>query len=123
MAFDPARRARQRKIQADLARAYADEEATPPEWIDLLAQVKDATTSIETLLATETERFVSEPDVRRALDRRSRIDANVRERIADINAKIRRLNLIAPRARFTRPALDADALLRPLYTSERSRTD
>lgn len=119
MPLDPARRARGKKIQADLAKAYEDDEASPPEWVDLLASVKDATAALEALVAEETERFVSDPDVRRALERRSRVDASVRGRVEEVNAKVRRLNLIAPHARFTRPALDPEVLLRPLYRSSR----
>lgn len=114
-----ARRARQKRIKADLAEAYTDEEASPPEWVDILTEVKEATASLEAEISRETERFTTDPDVKAALDRRERVANNALRRIDELNAKIKRLNLIAPNARFTRPAIDADRLLRPLFRSER----
>jgi hypothetical protein len=115
-----ARRARRRAIKRDLTEAYTDEEASPPEWVDLLAQVRDGTAELRELISKETDRFVADPDIRTALTRRDRVASDVRARVVDINRKVARLNLIAPHARFTRAALDADQLLRPLYRSKRT---
>ena len=116
-----ARRARQKTIQADLAHAYTDEEASPPEWVDLLDRTREASQSIRESVQYEAARFVSEPDIRRALAQRERIDAHVRDQITKLNEQIRRLNLIAPNSRFQRAPLDADEILRPLFRAERPR--
>jgi hypothetical protein len=116
-----ARRARQKTIQADLAHAYTDEEASPPEWVDLLETTREASRSILDSIQYEAARFVSEPDIRRALAQRERIEARVREQIAKINEQIRRLNLIAPNSRFQRGTLDADEVLKPLFRAERPK--
>lgn len=118
---EAARRARRKRIKEDLAKAYTDEEASPPEWVDILVEVKASTASLEAEVARETERFSTEPDIRRALDRRARFERVARDRIEELNRKIRRLNLMAPHARFTRPAVDAEAVLRPLFRTERRR--
>jgi hypothetical protein len=117
-----ARRARQKTIQADLAYAYTDEEASPPEWLDLLDTARDATRDIKDSVQYETARFVAEPDIRRALAQRERFDAQVRERIERVNVQIRRLNLIAPNSRFHRGTLDADEILKPLFRAERPKS-
>jgi hypothetical protein len=117
-----ARRARQQAIKQDLANAYTDEEACPPEWVDLLDQTREASRSITDEVIAETSRFASDPDIRTALARRDRFAARTRERIEKVNAQVRRLNLIAPNARFTRGTLDADEILRPLYRTQRQRT-
>jgi hypothetical protein len=114
-----ARRARQRSIQADLANAYTDEEASPPEWVDLLDRTREASRSIRESIQYEAARFVAEPDIRRALAQRERFDAHVREQIAKLNEQIRRLNLIAPNSRFQRGTLDPDEILKPLFRTER----
>jgi hypothetical protein len=116
-----ARRARQKQIQMDLAKAYTDEEASPPEWVDLLRRTIDGTLAVAEDVASETTRFVEEPDIRKALSRRDRFAAQARARIDKLNTQTRRLNLIAPNARFTRPTLDADEVLRPLYRTERTK--
>jgi hypothetical protein len=120
---DAARRARRKAIAEDLRRALTDEEASPPEWLDLFGDTRDAIAEIRSDLEAETARFVDEPDIRRALARRDRIAANVTERVNAVNIKIRRMNLLAPDSRFTRVTIDADALLRPLYRSTRRRPD
>lgn len=119
--MDPAaaRRARRRKIKVDLLDAFDDEEACPPEWVDLLAEVRAETEDLRDLVRRETDRFAREPDIRRALDRRGHVASAVRERASEINARIRRLNLLAPLARFQRATLDLEALLRPLYRTRR----
>jgi hypothetical protein len=117
-----ARSARRKAIQQDLAKAYTDEEASPPEWVDLLSRTREATREIDAEIASATNAFVSEPDIRRALAHRERFAARTRERIETVNAQIRRLNLIAPNARFTRGTIDADEVLRPLFRSERPVT-
>ena len=68
----------------------------------------------------ETELFVSEPDIRIALDRRERFAARIRDEIVKLNEKVRRLNLIAPNARFTRGTFDAEVVLQPLSRAKRS---
>jgi hypothetical protein len=114
-----ARRARRKAIKADLTHAYSDDEAAPPEWLDLLNTVNDETGELRRDVARETDRFVTEPDIRAALDRRERFASSARDRIVKVNRTIARLNLIAPHARFTRAALDAEALLRPLFRTPR----
>ncbi len=115
-----ARRARRKAIKADLTQAYTDEEATPPEWLDLLSDVRASSLQLRRTIVEETRRFIDEPDIKRALGRRDRVSDEVRRRTRDINAKIKRLNMLAPQARFTRTPLDADELLRPLYRSSRA---
>jgi hypothetical protein len=114
-----ARRARQKAIASDLTQAYTDEEAAPPEWLDLLTHVRDETKALRTDVREETERFATEPDIRAALARRDRVTASVRERTDALNKTVVRLNLIAPHARFTRAALDVEELLRPLFRTPR----
>ena len=104
----------------DLAYVTTDEEACPPEWVDLLMQVRDQTGSLREEIEAETKRFVTDPDIRTALARRERFASRAHERIAKINDRTRRLNLIAPNARFTRGTLDADEILRPLYRCVRA---
>jgi hypothetical protein len=117
-----ARRARQKSIQADLVHAYSDEEACPPEWLDLLDQARDASRSIRETVQHETARFVAEPDIRRALAQRQRVDTLLREQIDKVNTAIRRLNLIAPNSRFHRGTLDADEILKPLFRAQRPKS-
>lgn len=119
MDTEAARRARRIAIKHSLLDAYDDEEACPPEWVDITAEVRERTEALRARLADETQRFVAHPDVRVALRRRGRITRHTIEEVAKLNEKIRRLNLIAPNSRFTRAALDADELLRPLYRSPR----
>lgn len=121
MDTDAARRARRKAIKEDLAEVYTDEEASPPEWVDLLSQVRDETGQLREEIAAQTNSFVAESDIRSALARRERFVNRARDRVARINEKTRRLNLIVPNARFTRGTLDADELLRPLYRSTRAR--
>ena len=116
-----ARRARQKAIQADLVYATTDDEACPPEWVDLLDQAREASRTIRDSVQYEAARFVSEPDIRQALSRRERFDARLREQIARVNEQIRRLNLIAPNGRFQRGTLDPDEILRPLFRAERPK--
>jgi hypothetical protein len=120
MDTEAARRARQAKIKADLAEAYSDEEACPPEWVDILVEVDGTVATIRTAVVAETARFAAEDDIRRALVRRERVAHELRERMAALNTKIRRLNLIAPLPRFHRVALDPDDALRPLFRMRRS---
>jgi hypothetical protein len=115
-----ARRVRQQALKADLTGVYSDEEACPPEWLDLLTQVREQSGTIQEEISRETRRFIEEPDIRGALERRTRVTSQLGERIRKLNEKIRRLNLIAPHPRFTRAALDADEILRPLYRSARN---
>jgi hypothetical protein len=117
-----ARRARQKSIQTDLAHAYSDEEACPPEWLDLLDQARDGSRSIRETVEHETARFVAEPDIRRALAQRQRVDTLLREQIDKVNTAIRRLNLIAPNSRFHRGTLDADEILKPLFRAQRPKS-
>jgi hypothetical protein len=117
------RRARQKAIKADLAQAYSDEEASPPEWADLLDRVREGSRRIKDEIAEETARFVGEPDIKIALLRRDRVAKRIRDEIGVLNKAISRLNLIAPNARFTRPALRSAELLRPLYRSTRKAAE
>jgi hypothetical protein len=121
MDADAARRARQKTIKADLRDALTDEEACPPEWVDLITEIRDRTAYLERYVLAETERFISEPDVRVAIERRERARTAVADRVAEINARVRRLNLIAPLPRFQRNALDRDEMLRPLYLTRRGQ--
>jgi hypothetical protein len=120
MNTNPARRARRKAIQPDLSRAYSDEEASPPEWLDLLNTVRDETSALRSEIEAQTDRFVTTVDIRDALAGRDRFAIAARARIAHLNSMIRRLNLIAPHARFTRAALDPEAELRPLFRTPRS---
>lgn len=119
--MDPeaARRARQKLIKRDLAEAYTDDEAVPPEWVDLIAAIVDETEELKAKAEDETLSFIAEPDIRKALRRRENADAQLRERVMNLNAKVRRLNLIAPSTRFTRAPLDVEELLRPLFRTKR----
>ena len=121
MSTSSARRARQKSLQSDLTRAYSEEEAVPPEWLDLLDTIRDETKALRADVDDETHRFVSEPDIRGALARRERFEASARSRADALNRMISRLNLIAPHARFTRAALNTDELLRPLFRTPRRR--
>jgi hypothetical protein len=114
-----ARKARRDSFRKNLAEAYTDEEAVPPEWVDLSSAVSDETRAISERIAEETNAFVGEPDIRRAIARRERAASDLRERIAGVNRMVTRLNLIAPHHRFTKTAIDADEALRPLFRSAR----
>ena len=114
-----ARRARQKAIRDDLRQAYSEEEACPPEWLDLLGDIREQSRSLQEDISLETRLFITEPDIREALARRDRVASRLLDRIISVNHKIRRLNMIAPHARFTRAALDTDEILRPLYRSPR----
>jgi hypothetical protein len=115
---DAARRAR-RSEWKPLDEVYTDEEASPPEWVDLLADVRESAAKVRADIATEIESYVAEPDIRKALARRDRFVARARDQIAKTNAKVNRLNFIAPSSRFTRATLDAEELLKPLFRAER----
>lgn len=115
-----ARRARRKEIQADLAKAYTDEEACPPEWVELLERTQTEGAAVKQEIRSAAEAFVHEPDIKVALAQRERSAERLRGRIERLNGLIRRLNLIAPNGRFTRGTFDGDELLRPLYRSERS---
>ena len=119
MDLHAARKARRNNFKADLANAYTDEEATPPEWVDLGTAISEARTEVRTKIADETAAFIHEPDIRRAIARRERATDDLRRTIDQINRMVSRLNLIAPHQRFTQTALDPDELLRPLYRTAR----
>jgi hypothetical protein len=120
MDIDAQRKARRAAIQADLRQAYRDEEASPPEWVDLLERVRSGAASIRAKAASETALFVEEPDIRNALARRERVATQLRQEIDHLNKTIRRLNLVAPNPRFTRGELDATEILQPLFRSNRN---
>jgi hypothetical protein len=61
-----ARRARQKAFKSDLTRAYSDEEASPPEWLDLLNSIRGDTKALRIDIDGETKRFVAESDIRAA---------------------------------------------------------
>ncbi len=121
MDTDAARRARQKTFKADLAEAYTDEEACPPEWVDLLDGTTKEKALIRAEIDDETSRFASEPDIKRALERRARFEQKIRERIIELNRNVTRLNLIAPNSRFTRGTLVADEVLKPLFRTTRTQ--
>jgi hypothetical protein len=123
MDTDAARRARRKAIKADLAQAYTDEEAAPPEWVDLISRIRAARAAIVAEAARATEAFVTQTDIRAALRGRERSAERLRTESARINQLIARLNLIAPHERFTRAHVDIDALLRPLFHSQRRPAD
>ena len=123
MDTDAARRARRKAIKADLTQAYTDEEAAPPEWVDLLSRIREATESLLAEAAGATKAFVTQTDIRAALRERERTAERLRTESARINQLIARLNLIAPHERFTRAHIDVDALLRPLFHSQRRPAD
>ena len=123
MDTDAARRARRKSIKADLTQAYTDEEAAPPEWVDLLIRVREATEAIVAEAAGATKAFVTQTDIRAALRDREKSAERLRTQSARVNELIARLNLIAPHERFTRAHLDVDALLRPLFHSQRRPAD
>jgi hypothetical protein len=120
MDTDAARRARQNTIKADLAEAFTDEEACPPEWVDLLSRTTTERVAIAETVEKATVAFVNEPDIRRALRDRERLAAKIRERVAKLNADVMRMNLLVPHSRFTRAGLDAEETLRPLFNSRRA---
>lgn len=123
MDTDAARRARRKSIKADLSQAYTDEEAAPPEWVDLLGRVREATVAIVAEAARATDAFVTETDIRAALREREKSAERLRDQSARVNQLIARLNLIAPHERFTRGHIDVDALLRPLFHTQRRPAD
>ncbi len=123
MDTDAARRARRKAIKADLTQAYTDEEAAPPEWVDLLSRVREATEAIRAEAAGAAEAFVTQTDIRAALREREKSAERLRTQSARINQLVARLNLIAPHERFTRAHVDVDALLRPLFHSQRRPAD
>jgi hypothetical protein len=120
---DAARRARRKAITADLLQAYEDEEASPPEWLDLMVDIDARIPELRAEAASAVERFRTEPDVRVALRRRERDEQRLRESVTELNTRVRRLNLIAPHDRFHRAGLDAEGLIRPLYRTPRAVSD
>lgn len=120
MDIEAQRKARRAAIKADLRHAYQDDEASPPEWVDLLERARSGTKSIRDKAAAETLAFVEEPDIRKALSRRETVSVKLRQEIENLNKTIRRLNLVAPNARFTRGELDANEILQPLFRSNRN---
>ena len=113
------RRARAKRMVSDLARATTDEEACPPEWTDIGIEVRQRTAKLRESVEAEADLFASTPDVRVALARRERMAEGLRREVAYINAKVRRLNMIAPLPRFQRPEIDEEEILRPLYRTRR----
>jgi hypothetical protein len=122
MDSDAARRARHKTIKADLAEVYDDDEACPPEWVDLLDRTTSEKRAIRESVEAATLAFASEPDIRRALRNRDVFAERTGERIVTLNALVGRLNLLAPHARFTRAGLDAPETLRPLFRTPRGAT-
>ena len=120
MDVQAAAKARRRAIKEDLAQAYTDEEACPPEWVDLMARIREQAASLRDDISAETRFFVEVADIREALARRERVGTTLRTRTEELNRAIRRLNEIAPHPRFMRAVLDVDEALRPLYRSRRA---
>src|SRR5437763_1237393 len=82
-------------------------------------EIEDRTAALRALLASEVEAYLTEPDIRIALARRERASATVRSEADAVNARVRRLNLIAPLDRFQRAPLDALPLLESLRLARR----
>ena len=122
MDTDARRKALRAEIKKDLAEAYTDEEASPPEWVDLMERARRESREIRDEVERQTDVFVNEPDIRKALVGRERTAERIRTRIAETNKAITRLNLIAPNARFTRGTLDVDEVLAPLFRTERKKS-
>jgi hypothetical protein len=120
MDTDAARRARRKVIKQDLAKAYDDDEASPPEWVDLVQRTKAERLAIATSVEDATHAFADEPDIRRALKARDTCVNKMRERIEKTNALIRRLNLLVPHSRLGRAEIDAEETLRPLFRVSRA---
>jgi len=116
-----ARQARRKALKEDLREAYDDDEATPPEWLDLATAVTERAQKIRARITAETDAFVTEPDIRRAIARRERATTDLREQIVQMNRMVSRLNLIAPLPRFTKSPLDPDEALRPLFRTARAQ--
>lgn len=119
---DAARRARQKQIKADLLEAFDDDEASPPEFVDLAIEIDERITRLRNHVPGAVERFVGDPDIRSALRGRELAEAAIRREARAINEKVKRLNFIAPHDRFQRAPVDADALVRPLYRARRGST-
>lgn len=120
MDTDAQRSARRRAIKADLAEAYDDDEASPPEWVDLLERSRRERSAIADGVVEATDAFSQEPDIRRALADREGFATATRERINHFNKIVARLNLLAPHPRFTRMGLDPEETLRPLFRTRRA---
>ncbi|MEX2393116.1 MAG: hypothetical protein WD826_01420, partial [Actinomycetota bacterium] len=101
MDTDAARRARRNSMRS-LDQVYTDEEASPPEWVDLISDVRESSAKLKDDIAAELEAYIGEPDIRRALVRRETFATRARDQVAKINTKVNRLNFIAPNSRFTR---------------------
>jgi hypothetical protein len=122
MDTEAARRARRQRIKWDLLQAFSDEEACPPDWLDTLVEVDAELGSVRERVTRETERFVTDPDIKRALRRRERVSGELQDHAKRVNTKIRRLNLIVPLPRFQRTPLDPEELVRPLFQARRRAT-
>lgn len=119
MDSDAARRARRKAIKEDLAEVYDDDEASPPEWVDLLSRTRAERSDLSALIERAAEDFSREPDIRRALALRENVSEAVRTRAEELNRKIARLNLLVPHPRFSRPAFDVEEAIRALYRIRR----
>jgi hypothetical protein len=119
MDTDARRKGLRHTFKENLAEAYTDEEASPPEWVDLVEATRTETARIRDEVRRQTEVFVNEADIRKALVGRDRAHSVLQERIGKLNEKIRRLNLIAPNARFNRGTLDVEEVLSPLFRTQR----
>ncbi len=102
-----------------MSQAYTDEEASPPEWVDLLSRVREAKKNLVAEAGRATETFVMDRDIKRALRQREKAAERLRTQATALNQMIARLNLLAPHTRFTRASVDAGELLRPLFHSRR----
>lgn len=98
---------------------YTDDEASLPEWVDLMTQIDETSAKLRKRADTDAERFANEPDVKRALADRERSADGLRTQAEKINSMVRRLNLISPLSRFQRSPIDADELVKPLYRVRR----
>lgn len=119
MDVEAARRARRKKLKDDLLEAFDDDEASPPEFVDLAIEIDGRIARLRERVPEAVEQFVADPDIRTALRGRERAEADIRREAHAINEKVKRLNFIAPHDRFQRAPLDADTLVRPLYKARR----
>ena len=99
----------------------ADEDL--PDWVILSGEVRFLADRLRDDVAAAVVRFEAFDDVQAAIDFREQQVPRLRERVAEINRRIARLNLIAPHARFQRLPIDADEEVRPLARSYFRRRD
>jgi hypothetical protein len=100
-----------------------DDPLEMPEWIVVSGEVRALVERFRRDVADATERFRSLTEVEEAIAFRERQVPRLRARLDDTNIRIAHLNLIAPRMRFQRAALDPESELAALARTyfQRSR--